>query len=187
MATETTTKKTTGRTTTKPAAASTDIAATEKVQSEKPVLTPREIDPTQYVTVRNGFHGLLVYVSKRTGETFVWDSFGDEQEMELRELVNAKNSSKGFFRNNWFMFDEDWVVDYLGLRKFYKNSVSIDEIDNLFTYDADELQKVLKDLPAGQKKTVAYRARQMIADGKIDSLKVVGILEDTLGIQLIER
>ena len=93
--------------------------ATESIESkqvqqeaEKKPLVPKDIDPSQYVTVRNGFQGRLVYKSKRTGERFVWDSFGAEQDMELSELRNARNSNKKYFINNWFMFDEPWIVDY---------------------------------------------------------------------------
>ena len=66
----------------------------------KKAIVAKDIDPNQYVVVRNGFQGRLVYISKKTGERFVWDGFGSEQEMELRELKNARNSYKKFFENN---------------------------------------------------------------------------------------
>lgn len=148
---------------------------------------PSEIDPHQYVTVRNGFQGRLVYKSKRTGETFVWEQFGDEQEMELGELKNAKNANKKYFLNNWFMFDEPWVVDYLGLWKYYKFAVSINEFDDLFSKPPKELEQVISKLSAGQKKSVAYRARQMIENGEIDSNRVISVLEKGLGVELVMR
>ena len=150
-------------------------------------IVPKDIDPNQYVVVRNGFHGRLVYKSKKTGETFVWTEFGSEQEMELRELKNAKNSSKKFFINNWFMFDENWIVDYLGVRQFYKNAVSIEEFDEIFTKSADEIIRIVSHLSPGQRKSAAYRARQLIVDGLIDSHKAITALEESLGIELIER
>ena len=57
----------------------------------------KDIDLNQYITVRNGFQGQLVYKSKHTGEVFVWDSFGAEQDIELMELKRAKSSNKKFF------------------------------------------------------------------------------------------
>ena len=95
------------------------VEHTQQAEPKKPMI-PKEIDPNQYVTVRNGFQGRLVYKSKRTGERFVWDSFGAEQDMELSELKNVRNSNKKYFINNWFMFDEPWVVDYLGMAQYYK-------------------------------------------------------------------
>lgn len=153
----------------------------------RPSVVIKDVDPDQYVTVRNGFQGRLVYKSKKTGEIFVWDGFGSEQEMELRELKNAKNSYKKFFENNWFMFDEDWIVDYLGVRKFYKNAIRIDEFDSVFEKDAASIKKDISMLSLGQKKSLAYRARILIADGKIDSNRVITALEESLGVELIER
>lgn len=160
-----------------------------KKAAEKTVkpIVPKDIDPEQYVTVRNGFQGRLVYVSKHTGERFVWDQFGAEQEMELRELKNAKNSYKKFFENNWFMFDEDWIVDYLGVQRFYRNAVRIEDFDEIFQKDAKTISEIISDMSDGQKKSVAYRARVLIEDGAIDSNKAITALEESLGVELVER
>lgn len=160
-----------------------------KKAAEKTVkpIVPKDIDPEQYVIVRNGFQGRLVYVSKHTGERFVWDQFGAEQEMELRELKNAKNSYKKFFENNWFMFDEDWIVDYLGVQRFYRNAVRIEDFDEIFQKDAKTISEIISDMSDGQKKSVAYRARVLIADGAIDSNKAITALEESLGVELVER
>lgn len=154
--------------------------------AEKPLI-PKDIDPNQIVTVRNGFQGRLVYKSKRTGERWSWESFGAEQDMELSELKNARNANKKYFINNWFMFDEEWIVDYLGMRQYYKNSLPIQDFDKLFEKSTSEIEKVVSKLSEGQRKSVAYRAKQLIADGGIDSNKVITTLEKYLGTELIER
>lgn len=159
---------------------------TETKEKEKPIVA-KDIDPEQYVVVRNGFQGRLVYKSKRTGEKFVWDGFGTEQEMQLRELKNAKNSSKRFFTDNWFMFDENWIIDYLGVRQFYKHAIKIDNFDDIFALPIDELKDTLAKLSPGQKKSVKYRALEMIANGDIDSRKTIAAIEDALGVELIEK
>lgn len=158
----------------------------ETIESTEPII-PKSIDPDQYVTVRNGFQGRLIYKSSRTGELFIWDGFGTEQEMTLRELHNAKNTSKKFFINNWFMFDEGWIIDYLGVKHFYKNSISIDNFNDIFKKAPTELREVIQKLSDGQKKSVAYRASELIASGEIDSRKIIATLEDALGVDLIEK
>ena len=162
-----------------------ETSAEKKSAKEK--IVPKEIDSSQYVIVRNGFHGKLIYKSRRSGEIFSWDSFGDEQEISLRELRNAKSSSKKFFVNNWFMFDEDWIIDYLGVGKYYQNSVSIDDYDKIFEKSAAELEEALSQMSAGQKHSLAYRAKTLIENGEIDSLSVISVLEKSLGTELIER
>lgn len=166
-----------------------DIAVEEKKTAdearEKPIVA-RDIDPSQYVVVRNGFRGRLIYVSPRTGERFVWDDFGAEQDMELRELKSVKTSAKKFFTENWFLLD-DWVIDYLGVANYYKNALRLDEFDELFDYSPDQIESRVSKLSSGQKEMVAYRAKEKIRDGDIDSLKVISALERALGIELIEK
>lgn len=159
----------------------------EKADKPNQKIVAKDIDLGQYVTVRNGFQGKLIYISPKTKEEFEWDTFGDEQEMELRELKNAKSSVKAFFKNNWFMFDEDWIVDFLGVKEFYKHAVSIDEFDSIFLQSPSELKATLEDMSDGQKRSVAYRARVMIKDGEIDSIKTIQTIEDALGIELVEK
>lgn len=167
----------------------TTKATAEKEQTVTKKISIRDVDQNQFIPVYNGFHGFLVYKSKRTGEEYHWDSFGEVQEIELRELRNIKSAAKSFFINNWFMFDDEyaWVVDYLGVGKFYKNAVSVEQFDDIFFKTPDEIETAIKDMSSGQKSSAMYRARQLIADGQIDSYKAIETLEKALGVELIEH
>lgn len=183
---ESTTNKTTTSTRSRQSSKPAAPADPPEVNPEKPMVA-KDIDPNQIVTVRNGFQGMLVYKSRKTGERFIWEEFGDEQDMELSELKNARNSSKAFFEKNWFMFDEPWIVDYLGVSKFYKHAVSIDDFDKLFESDPEELKKTISEMSNGQKRSLAYRAKRLISEGAIDSRKVVAALEEALNMELVEK
>ena len=147
----------------------------------------KKLDPHEYVTVRNGFQGSLVYISPRTGERFYWDRFGDEQEIELQDLRSARSSSRKFFENNWFLIDDPEVIDYLGVEKYYKNSLSLDGFEELFSMSADEIVNAVTKLSDGQKRAVGYLAKQKIDEGTVDSISLINKLEKLLGIALIER
>lgn len=163
-----------------------EVSATEEVK--KPIIA-KDIDLNQLIPVRNGYQGRLVYKSPRTHEKFVWPEFGSEQMVELLELRNAKNTYKKYFMNNWFMFDDEysWVVNYLGLGQYYKHALSVDSFDELFQKSAAEIEKTVAKLSSGQKSSLSYRARQLIAEGEIDSNKAIAALERSLGVELIER
>lgn len=152
----------------------------------KKKITAKEIDPSQYVTVRNGFRGRLVYVSPKTGERFIWDKFGDEQEIELRELKGAKTSAKRFFVENWFLLD-DWVIEYLGVGGFYRKALKIEEFDEIFNEDPDTIAGRVSGLSSSQKDMLAYLAKEKIRSGEIDSLRTVAAFEKALGTDLIEK
>lgn len=161
--------------------------APAKEAKKKSYKVKKNLDPGMYVTVKNGFNGTLVYKSKKTGERFIWDAFGDEQEIELAELKAAKNSYKSFFVNNWFLFDDPEIVEWLGMNQYYKYALNSASFDKLFEKSPDEIEKTVKALSDGQKKSVAFRAKQLIADGTIDSIKVIAALEKSLSVELIEH
>jgi hypothetical protein len=85
------------------------------------------------------------------------------------------------------MFDDPWIIDFLGVGQFYKNTLPIDEFDDIFKMGADEAAKVLRNIPDGQKQSIAYRARQLISENAIDSMKLIAVLEKELGVDLIEH
>ena len=157
-------------------------------EKEKPIV-PKDVDLNQYITVLNGFQGGLVFTNPKTRETFKWNEFGDEQEIELRELKGMKSYAKSFFVNNWFMFNKEdyWVIDFLGLRQYYKFAINLEEFDSLFEKSAGEIKKTISRLSTGQKKSVAYRARQLVLEDKIDSRNAIKALEEALGVELIEK
>lgn len=186
-----TTKSKVSKTTTTQKSANAPVvdsgANAQNVPSKKQYRVKNNLDPHMIVTVRNGFQGRLVYKSKRTQERFEWEGFGDEQDLELQELKNAKNSSKAFFSNNWFLIDDPEVIKYLGVDQYYKYALNYDNFDSLFENSPDQIKDMVSKLSSGQKKSVAYRAKQLISDGVIDSIKVITALEDSLSIELIER
>ena len=164
---------------------SSESATTE--EKKKSYRVKQTLDPNMLVTVKNGFNGTLVYKSKRTGERFIWDEFGDEQEIELLELKSAKNSCKAFFINNCFLFDDPEVIDWLGMSQYYKHALNADGFDRLFEKNVPDIRSTIAGLSDGQKRSVAFRAKQLIEDGKIDSIKVINALEESLNVELIER
>lgn len=165
------------------------VQTTDVAEEVKKPIVAKDIDLSQLIVVRNGYQGRLVYKSPRSHEKFVWPEFGSEQMIELLELRNAKNTYKKYFINNWFMFDDEyaWVIDYLGLSQYYKHALSVDSFDDVFEKSPAEIEKTVAKLSDGQKKSLSYRARQLIADEEIDSNKAIAALERSLGVELIER
>ena len=72
-------------------------------------------------------------------------------------------------------------------RKEFQQALPIDNFDSIFKKKPGELKTILSNLSQGQKRSVAYRAKELIEQKKIDSVSVISVLEDSLGIALIER
>ena len=168
-----------------------DIIEETPIRKDKTEITKNSgfdhIDSDQYVNVRNGFHGVLVYVSSKTGETYTWDDFDDVQEMTLRELKGMKSSQKSFFENNWILFDEDWIYDYLGVRQMYKYTIKNEDLEKLFEMPIDKMKKIVSGMGQGQKESFKYMVKDRCARGELDSLKRIKALEEALGTNLLEN
>ena len=161
-----------------------EVCETEAKQTYK---VKNTLTPNTFVTVRNGFNGRLVYKSSRTNEKFVWEGFGAEQDIELQELKNAKSAHKAFFEKSWFLLDDPEVIRYLGVEKFYASALSFTDFEDLFTKSPEEVKARIATIPDGQKQSLIYQVKRLIADGTIDSMKMVNALEESLGVELIER
>lgn len=145
----------------------------------------KNLDHNMYVTVRNGFHGTLVYKDRNTGEQYNWSYFGDEAELTLGTLLNARSSQRRFFEENWWLIDDPDIIEYLGVGKYYKNALTYDEFEDLFSLSIDEIREKIEGLSEGQKRGVVFMAREQIESGELSDLNIVKMLEEVLNTELI--
>lgn len=163
------------------------LEAPEKEAPKQAYKVRKQLDPHTIVTVKNGFPGMLIYESSKTGEMFRWESLGDEQDMELQELKNARNASKAFYVNNWFRIDDPEILDYLGVAEYYKNALNLIDDETLRALKPEDIRSTVMKMSDGQKLALKYRVKQMIETGDIDSMKMITAFEEALGVELIER
>lgn len=133
--------------------------------------------------------GGAFYSSKKImGYTVEWEDIGSVEYMELGELSSMKNTDKRFFEDNWIVFDDteeytaSELYDFLKVSKYYKNVLTPDNIDEIFTYPKDEIVKTISTLSRGMKETIAVRAKQKLDENTLDK-NIIDILESSLGIQ----
>ena len=133
--------------------------------------------------------GGAFYSSKKImGYTVEWEELGSVEYMELGELSSMKNTDKRFFEDNWIVLDDTdeytatELYDFLKVSKYYKNILTPENIDEVFTYSKDKLVKTITTLSRGLKETVAVRAKQKLDENTLDR-NIIDILESSLGIQ----
>ena len=171
--------------------AKNDEAAEAKATAKKASSSTRRsrvrknLDPNMFVIVRNGFHGPLYYRDTNTSEEHFWPEFGDEADMTLSTLMNARGSQRRFFSDNWWLIDDPDVIDYLGVGRYYKNALTYDDFYEIFDLPYDEIREKLEGLSDGQKRSVAFMAKEQIESGELSDLNVVKMLEDVLHTELI--
>lgn len=158
----------------------------EDVLLEKPkVWTP---DLTRMICIKNIAKGKLIYKSKRQmGYTIVWEKRGALNYMELGEFINLKNSDMRFITEPWIRIieeDEVEILKYTNVYQYFKSIIEIDDVDALLNLSYDKFCLKFDKLPDSFKKTVAERARDMIASGELDSIKIKKHIEEKLDMEL---
>lgn len=167
------------------------LDTTEKPARDKPIKTIKKTKPkmnlTDMVLVKNGFYGRLVVRLPKAGYVVLFDNFGDEDYIELSELKTLRNSSPKFFTNGWLLIDDPDTIEFLTLGNLYKNTLSIDEMSGIFSLSVEDMETTIKSMSDGQKKSITYRAMELIEIGEVDSRKTIEMLEKALSTQLIEK
>lgn len=169
------------RRTTKSAAASkVETVSTEVVETATSAITNETM-----IECRNGTAGVLIYKSQlNPGYTVEWDSFGDVQELEYRELVSMRGNQRRFFEENWILIDNPAVIKKLGVERYYKNSLTTDDFDDVFTMSAEKIKEIVPSLPGGTKDAIISEAKKKIETGELDSRSTIKALEETLSVEL---
>jgi hypothetical protein len=165
-----------------------DTKKEEVVEAKAPAkAAPKQkpqIDLKEMVPVRNITNGSLTYVSKKTGAEIHWSDFGAEEYIDVAELLTMKSGQPRFFNEPWVMIDDENVIEYLGLRQLYDRIVNPDNIEEFFYLSVEDIADKLKKAPHGTKELVASKAREMVENGTLDSVRIVRVLEKELHIDL---
>lgn len=150
-----------------------------KADTKTPKVRKRkQYDLHDLVDVRNMTPGKLVYKSSRNAGYMVeWDTYGDEQSIEISELKNMLASQRTFFERNWIWVDDPELLEFLGASRYYKNMLSPDAVEDLFELDADELIAKIKTLTKDMQNTIRVIAREKVLAGDLESYAVVQALQ----------
>lgn len=158
----------------------------DKPKSAKPKVR-KAVDPNMYVCVKNGFHGSLIYKDTTTGEEHRWSEFGDEVDITFSSLQRARSAQRKFFEENWWLIDDQEVLEALNATKYYENALSFEDFELLFSLTADEIGEKVSSLSRSQKRGVVYTAKQKIESGVLSDLNIIRALEEALSTELIYK
>lgn len=168
------------------------------VETPKTKLQIKNIPLSTLVSVKKNCFGGLEYISKKTGFETQWDDLDNtDQPISLEELIIMRNSQRKFYEKNWIKilgfidpeyeheFSVEEILDFLQVKQFYKASLCPDNIDDVFELSPEQIKERVPNMSSGIKHSIVIRANELITNGKLDSLKVILALEDTLNCELI--
>ncbi|MBO7461967.1 MAG: hypothetical protein J6T96_05175 [Bacteroidales bacterium] len=162
-------------------------SAVEKTAETKTAKKPAKVKLDEFVDVQSSVVGKLVWKSKKTGYKITWDAYGDINHMQVSDLLDMRNDSKKFFIANWVVILGDraeTILDYLQVSKYYKDVLTPEDIEEILLGDAQDLSIALTTMKDSAKNALVYQARQLYADGELDSSKTIKVIRDATGVDI---
>ena len=144
----------------------------------------KKIKDSDMVDVRSCCVGRLSWKSPKTGYKIIWDEFGTVNPMSVEDLRDMRNGSRSFFERNWVAVEGDnaeEVLKFLQIDKYYQDFTTVDDIDEIFSYEPDEIIGVVSKFTPGLKELVARRAAILKDEGEIDSVKIIEAIQKSTG------
>lgn len=152
------------------------------------VIEKKQYKDSDMILVRNGAPGRLIFKAPKSNFVYVFNSFGDEEEIPFEELKLTRSGDNiKFFKNHWFLIDNIDVLDQLGVKRFYTNSLNFDEFESLFDCAPDEIKNKISKLTLDQRITVGILAREKINNNEISDLNVIHALEVSLDTEFLVK
>lgn len=180
-ATKEMTKKRQSNTTTKKVE---EPVVVEEVVEKKSV---RKFDASDGVLCRSVTQGHLAMEGSKTNMLYEWDDYGDETEVEYRDLVACVRSgrlSEYIYHPYFIICDDDFINEFPQLEKFYTENYSLKDLQNILKMPIDEMLTEIRRLPKGAVDSLKNLASTWVAKGKIDSVKKIKALDDEFGTDL---
>jgi len=161
----------------------------EREESKEPVEkkpTKKVFDKEELIPCHSIMVGKTFMTGIKTGNTYVFESMGAETEIEYQDLVAAINVNSTFlFKPFIVVDDEDFINQSPKLKKYYDNMYSVDDLSQIFRLPVNKIVEELDRLPEGAKQSIKSLASEYIANGKLDSVKVIKTIDDYFGTQLM--
>lgn len=147
--------------------------------------TPKKFEQTDGIICRSITQGGLFMEGKKTKLLYEWDCYGDEVEVEYRDLVAAVRTKSGFvFAPRFIIEDEDFIAEFPQLQKFYEDKFTERELSDILDMDIDEMIQTIRALPSGAKDSIKSLAAYYVSNGFLDSMNKIEALDKEFGVQL---
>lgn len=129
--------------------------------------------------------GKLYVEGSKTGMLYSFSDYGDETEIEYRDLVGLiRSKDKSVFEPRFVVSDQDFIEEYPALKKFYNDEFSIKNIKKILLMPDDEMVKEIEKLPKGAADSLKSIAAEQVATGEIDSVRKIKALDAAFGTNL---
>lgn len=152
-----------------------DVSEKEIIKKpEKKVYGPT--DPVECVSITSGELGMT---GIKSGINYRWAGRGDVTEVEYQDLVAAIRSGKKHILAPYFIIiDKEFLSAWPNVEKIYASMFSIKDLTDVLKLDPASMKNTIMKLPEGAKESIKNIASSMIANGQLDSVQKIKVLDE---------
>lgn len=161
----------------------TQVEEKASVEEKAVVVEKKKFRADDTILCRSIAAGKLVMIGAATGMVYRWPDYGSEAEVEYKDLANAVRAHSGHVYEPYFIIeDEDFVDEFVELKKFYKEKFTIRELTDILLMNDNEMEDKISILPKGAREQLINIASTKISTGELDSVRKIKALERILGV-----
>ena len=150
------------------------------------VKEPRKFVADEYIKCVSITSGELMMIGEKTKSLYKWADRGDDQDVEYQDLIYAVRANSGFvFKPRFIIEDEDFLDQNPSVKAKYESMYTLDDIKDVLALDPQSMKQTILSLPEGAKDSIKSIAATMIADGTLDSVTKIKILDEIFDTQLM--
>lgn len=152
---------------------------------KKEAKSKKVFDQTDRILCRSVTPGGLYLDGAKTKQAYSFSDYGDETEIEYRDLVALVHVKSSYLFHPYFVVeDRDFVAEFPNLAEFYAEFYDDLDLEGILELPVGAMIEKLKKLPAGAAENLKVIASSQVADGRLDSVKKIKELNEFFGIDL---
>lgn len=152
----------------------------ENLENEEPKKKEKKkFQQHDLIMCRSVVDGGLFLEGSKTKQLYQWNDYGDESEVEYRDLVAEVRIKSNFVFAPWFIVeDEDFIEEFPLLKQFYSQYLSVKDLREILELPVNQMARKIQELPQTAKDSVRNLAASMVKSGAIDSVAKIKKLDE---------
>lgn len=157
----------------------------KETKAAKPKPKKKSFDQTDRIKCHSVTLGGLFIDGVKSKIPYQFLDYGDEQEIEYRDLVAMINSRSSYIMTpNFIVDDKDFIAEFPQLDKLYSETYGTQDLLDLFRLPVDDMVKKIHALPSGAIDNIKHLASTQVANGGLDSVRKIKALDKLWGTDL---
>jgi hypothetical protein len=154
-----------------------------KVKETKP--KKKVFEQSDGVMCRSVVQGGLYVRGPKTEMIYSFTDYGDESEIEYRDLVAmVRSKDKAVYEPRFIIEDKDFLNEYPAIEKFYSSQITNRDIREILNKPVNEMVEDIKKLPNGAVENLKSIAAKQVSSGNLDSISKIRALDELFGTDL---